>query len=177
MKESPEEPFEITHSLWQAKYSIRCENDDTDKLAEIISDYFEKKGAPLKEESAEWKIFKPLISLFSWDPLSRSPDNWIGLNPVLLFGTVLVEKRSGYVEISMKRPRPHYLSGFMLLSCLWGYFDSGRDSFILIAGLVFSSFIELMFLALKSGLKTELTKALSGQKPKENKSLFPSLYH
>jgi hypothetical protein len=175
MKESPEEPFKITHSLWRAKYSIRCENGDTDKLAEIISDYFEKKGAPLKEESAKLKIFKPLIS-FSWDPLSRSPDNWIGLNPVLLFGTVLMEKRSGCIEISMKSPRPHYFSGFMFLSCLWGYFDSERDPFFLIAGLIFSSFIELMFLALKSGLKTELVKALSGQKPKENKSLFPSLY-
>jgi hypothetical protein len=132
-----------------------------------------KKGKPM---TTEWKLFKPFISLFSWDPLSRSPDNWIGLNPVLLFGTVLVEKRSGYIEISMKSPRPHYFSGFMFLSCLWGYFDSGRDPFLLIAGLFFSSFIELMFLALKSGLKTELAKALSGQKPKENKSFFPGLY-
>lgn len=176
MEEQLAGPFEITCSLWRAKYSIRCENRDTDKLVDIISDYFEKKSAPLKGESPEWKLFKPLISLFSWDPLSRSADNWVGLNPVLLFGTVLVEKRNGCIEISMKSPRPHYFSGFMLLSCLWGYFDSGRDSFVLIAGLVFSSFIELMFLALKSGLKTELTKALSGQKPKENKSLFPSLY-
>jgi hypothetical protein len=143
------------------RYSVAETAKSQNDVAAVLSNYLERKGAVLKPGCSDSrKSYGIQLPLWSLNPLWYSKDNFIGVNPVIIYGKAILSATDNSVELLFKSPRTHYFSGFFLLTTTWASM-SNSDPWILKVGLVFALLIEAASLLLKRMITVEIEKEIN----------------
>jgi hypothetical protein len=147
----------FTHST----VTIEFPSETAPKIQEVIAEYFARKGAESRAQTNQNTIaFKIKFPLMNFDPINFSRDNFIGINPVVLFQRISAEFFPSSVVITLKGLRLRYLGLLALIVSIILFLYSG-DVHGTIAGIVFFLLLEVLGAVAEKVLKHELSSYIS----------------
>lgn len=147
-------------SILTGQVKVPCVVSNTTKICSGIADHFARKGAKRSENVSDDTVYKIRLPLSRMDPILFSKENFIGINPFIFFGRMLVALSHEGITVTPKRPRVHYVSLFMFGACLVASLWES-DPVILGVGSAFALFFEALGFVAKILLKVEVIKIIS----------------
>ncbi|MFA7368224.1 MAG: hypothetical protein WC334_01140 [Kiritimatiellales bacterium] len=155
----------IQISFIRGELRIPCNESARVETEHLLIKYISNKGAKVNGNSIdrnEYKVFFPLVS---WSPLLYSKDNFIGLNPLVSYGKVIIHESDVGISLLLKKTRVHYASIISLSIFLLAFLDAsgGREVVDIVFGVICFFVIELWGHLTKVLLRIEIEKALATQ--------------
>lgn len=155
----------FTHST----VTIDFPSETAPKIQKIIVGYFTRKGAESRSKTNLNTIsFRIKFPLMNFDPINFSKDNFIGINPVILFQRINAEFFDNSVVISLKGLRVRYLGLLALIVSIILLFRNG-DVHGTIVGIVFFLLLEVLGVIAEKILKHELSSYIAAEGAEKEK--------
>ena len=147
----------FTHST----VTIDFPSETAPKIQEIVVEYFTQKGSKSREQTTPNTIsFKIRFPFMNFDPINFSRDNFIGINPVVLFQRIKVGFFDSSIVVTLKGLRVRYL-GFLALIVSIILLLCDGDVQGTVAGIVFFLLLEVLGVIGKKILRHELSSYIS----------------